>query len=209
MCSIGSITLRDISFRHAYGKRLAEAKEYLDVYRKTLCSTALHQAWEIYYFLFQKWKKRQLSGGPSRFELHHVSRALTSAVNLKLAVPGTYRPHAHVVSITKFANTVEIIASKQRPRRMSMQGSDGITYEFLLKGKEDLRQDERVMQLFGLINICLDNDRSTSNRELYITRYSVLPLSNNSGVIGWVHQCDTINSLIRQVCHFMLILACR
>jgi FKBP12-rapamycin complex-associated protein len=117
---------------------------------------------------------------------------------LKLSVPGTYRPNAAVVSITHFSNTVEVIASKQRPRRMSMRGSDGKTYVFLLKGKEDLRQDERVMQLFGLINICLDNDRSTSNKSLNITRYSVLPLSNNSGVIGWVHHCDTINSLIRQ-----------
>jgi phosphatidylinositol kinase/protein kinase (PI-3 family) len=36
------------------------------------------------------------------------------------------------------------------------------------------------MQLFGLINICLDNDRITSNRGLSIVRYSVLPLSNNS-----------------------------
>ena len=30
-----------------------------------------------------------------------------------------------------------------------MTGSDGRNYGFLLKGHEDLRQDERVMQLFG------------------------------------------------------------
>lgn len=29
---------------------------------------------------------------------------------------------------------------------------------FLLKGHEDLRQDERVMQLFGLVNTLLLND---------------------------------------------------
>lgn len=54
------------------------------------------------------------------------------------------------------------------------------------------------MQLFGLINVCLDNDRSTQNRGLSIVRYSVLPLSNNSGVIGWVENCDTLNSLVKQ-----------
>lgn len=198
ICTIGLSTLRDISFRHAYGKRLAEAQEFLETYRRTQSTTALHQAWDVYYQLFQKWRKKQLSGAPNKFELHHVSRALTNAKNLRLSVPGTYRPNAPVVSITEFSNTVEVIASKQRPRRMAMLGSDGTKYEFLLKGKEDLRQDERVMQLFGLINICLDNDRSTANRGLNITRYSVLPLSNNSGVIGWVHQCDTINSLIKQ-----------
>jgi FKBP12-rapamycin complex-associated protein len=88
--------------------------------------------------------------------------------------------------------------SKQRPRRISLSGSNGNQYQFLLKGNEDLRQDERVMQLFGLINVCLDNDRSTSNRGLAIVRYSVLPLSNNSGVIGWVENCDTVNALIQQ-----------
>ena len=31
-----------------------------------------------------------------------------------------------------------------------------------------------------------------------IQRYSVMPLSNNSGVIGWVPECDTLHSLVKQ-----------
>jgi hypothetical protein len=41
-------------------------------------------------------------------------------------------------------------------------------YRFLLKGHEDLRQDERVMQLFGLVNALLSNDPETSKRDLLI-----------------------------------------
>ena len=37
---------------------------------------------------------------------------------------------------------------------------------FLLKGHEDLRQDERVMQLFGLVNTLLANDPETFKRHL-------------------------------------------
>ena len=37
---------------------------------------------------------------------------------------------------------------------------------FLLKGHEDLRQDERVMQLFGLVNTLLANDSVTFKRHL-------------------------------------------
>ena len=37
---------------------------------------------------------------------------------------------------------------------------------FLLKGHEDLRQDERVMQLFGLVNTLLAGDQETSKRHL-------------------------------------------
>ena len=47
------------------------------------------------------------------------------------------------------------MASKQRPRRLAVMGSDGREYVFLLKGHEDLRQDERAMQLFGLVNTLL------------------------------------------------------
>lgn len=42
---------------------------------------------------------------------------------------------------------------------------------FLLKGHEDLRQDERVMQLFGLVNTLLLNDPDTSRRNLTIQVY--------------------------------------
>lgn len=68
---------------------------------------------------------------------------------------------------------------------------------FLLKGHEDLRQDERVMQLFGLVNALLQHEPDTFRRNLTIQRYAVIPLSTNSGLIGWVPHCDTLHTLIR------------
>lgn len=68
---------------------------------------------------------------------------------------------------------------------------------FLLKGHEDLRQDERVMQIFGLVNTLLLKDPDTFRRNLTIQRYAVIPLSTNSGLIGWVPHCDTLHTLIR------------
>ena len=76
-------------------------------------------------------------------------------------------------------------------------GSDGREYVFLLKGHEDLRQDERVMQLFGLVNTLLTVDASCARLDLGIQRYSVVPLSTNSGLIEWVPQCDTLHALVR------------
>eukprot|EP01087_Luapelamoeba_hula_P010436 TRINITY_DN2769_c0_g1_i1.p1 TRINITY_DN2769_c0_g1~~TRINITY_DN2769_c0_g1_i1.p1 ORF type:complete len:426 (-),score=46.64 TRINITY_DN2769_c0_g1_i1:86-1363(-) len=78
-----------------------------------------------------------------------------------------------------------------------MWGSDGKEYTFLLKGHEDLRQDERVMQLFSLINTLLSNDRETAGRHLSIQRYAIIPLSPNSGLIGWVPNHDTLHALIK------------
>ena len=51
---------------------------------------------------------------------------------------------------------------------------------FLLKGHEDLRQDERVMQFFSLVNSLLVNDPETLRRNLAIQRFAVIPLSTNS-----------------------------
>lgn len=51
----------------------------------------------------------------------------------------------------------------------------------MLKGHEDLRQDERVMQLFGLVNTLLAGDQETSKRHLgyeYLLLYSVSSLSS-------------------------------
>lgn len=45
-------------------------------------------------------------------------------------------------------------------------GSNGHEFVFLLKGHEDLRQDERVMQLFGLVNTLLANDPTSLRKNL-------------------------------------------
>ncbi len=47
-----------------------------------------------------------------------------------------------------------------------MRGSDGRNYMFLLKGHEDLRQDERVMQFFSLVNSLLLSNPETFRRNL-------------------------------------------
>lgn len=101
------------------------------------------------------------------------------------------------VRIASFNPTVQVITSKQRPRKITLRGDDGRDYTYLLKGHEDLRQDERVMQLFGLVNALLAKDRRTNNHDLSIQRYAVTPLSHNAGVVGWVPHCDTLHSLIR------------
>ncbi len=59
---------------------------------------------------------------------------------LELAVPGTYLIGESVVTIAAFAPQLHVITSKQRPRKLTIHGSDGAEYMFLLKGHEDLRQ---------------------------------------------------------------------
>lgn len=128
---------------------------------------------------------------------------------------GTYQSGRPVIKIVSFTTKLTVIASKQRPRRLCLQGDDGRDYQYLLKGKqlpnpittiillnlypghEDLRQDERVMQLFGLCNTLLSVDPSSVKRRLHIQRFPVIPLAPNAGLIGWVQGTDTLHVLIR------------
>lgn len=66
----------------------------------------------------------------------------------------------------------------------------------MLKGHEDLRQDERVMQLFGLVNTLLAGDQETSKRHLgyasliYLFTYHVcVPLFNQSVSPVYAESC--------------------
>ena len=87
-------------------------------------------------------------------ELQYVSPRLLAARELELCVPGNYSPAARRLGDhRRLAPTMHVITSKQRPRRLQIHGSDGKDHGYLLKGHEDLRQDERVMQLFGLVNM--------------------------------------------------------
>jgi phosphatidylinositol kinase/protein kinase (PI-3 family) len=133
----------------------------------------------------------------SKRDLSHFSPALSRARSLELGVPGSYRVDGSYINIEKFVPDIEIIPSKQRPRKITVRGNDGNDYVFLLKGHEDLRQDERVMQLFGLVNALLIRDPQTRKHDLQIQRYAISPLSHNCGVVGWVPHSDTLHSLIR------------
>ena len=53
--------------------------------------------------------------------------------SLELAVPGTYLAGEPVVTIAAFAPQLTVITSKQRPRKLTIHGSDGAEYMFLLK----------------------------------------------------------------------------
>ena len=102
-----------------------------------------------------------------------------------------------IIRIRKIGRQLNLFNTKQHPRQMTMIGTDNKEYMFLLKGHEDLRQDERVMQLFDLVNTILAKDNNTNQKKLFINTYAVFPLSHNAGIIGWVPNCDTLHKLIK------------
>jgi FKBP12-rapamycin complex-associated protein len=192
----GAETLREVSFAQAFGHDLAEARAFCNAFRRTKEVGDLNQAWDLYYAVFRK-IARQLPQLMS-LDLKYVSPRLKDAHDLQLAVPGTYVSGKPIIRIISFDHVLTVIPSKQRPRKMTLKGSDGIVYAFVLKGHEDIRQDERVMQLFGLVNTLLSNDTESFKRHLNIQRFPAIPLSQNSGLLGWVPNSDTLHNLVKE-----------
>ena len=192
-------TLMEVSFKQEYGRHLQEAFEWCQEYLRTGNDQYIHQAWELYYSTYKKLRKK-IPEDHTTLELQFCSPQLYQAQDLDIAVPGLLNAKSvsSTVRIKSFHPHMEVLLSKQRPRKMHIHGSDGNVYKFLLKGHEDLRLDERVMQLFGLTNALLQSDSATAMKTaLQIQRYPVIPLNSNAGLIGWVDNCDTLHSLVK------------
>jgi len=192
----GHGTGHEKEFYRKFGRELEEAHRSVERYKETKQELDINHAWELYYHVFRKIHKDLQ--GMKQLELHEVSPALLNARNLDLAVPGTYVAGKPVVRIENFSPSIRVIISKQRPRQITIEGSDGRDYLFLLKGHEDLRQDERVMQLFGLVNRLLSKERETNRHDLSIERFAVIPLSHNVGISEWLPNTDTFHALIER-----------
>jgi len=192
----GPSTVREQQFFQVYGSCLQTAYERCKAYAVSQRAEDITRAWDYYSTVFRKLSKEVQK--MKELELNEVSPKLLSAKDMVLAVPGTYEVGGEIVSIAGFVPTLKVIDSKQHPRKLKIRGSDGNLHTFLLKGHEDLRQDERVMQLFGLVNSFLAQDRETGQRDLSIRRYAVIPLSVQSGLIEWVPHCDTVHLLIKE-----------
>jgi serine/threonine-protein kinase ATR len=73
--------------------------------------------------------------------------------------------------IVGFRDEVDVMNSLQRPKKIGIIGSDGKTYPFLCKPKDDLRKDCRVLEFYSLINKLLQRNPETRRRHLCMLRH--------------------------------------
>ncbi|XP_058069212.1 uncharacterized protein LOC131218594 isoform X2 [Magnolia sinica] len=102
-----------------------------------------------------------------------------------------------IVTISSFCDQVTILSTKTKPKKLVILGSDGQKYTYLLKGREDLRLDARIMQLLQAINSFLYACTDTRSRSLAIRYYSVTPISGRAGLIRWVDNVISIYSIFK------------
>ena len=210
----------EINFYQKFNSEIEEAEQNLHLYQQFKKPEYAKSSWESYHNIYKKmidyYKSFQL------ISLKYISPQLFNFKNSNIVIPSAYTNNFQslfvvesdlgkkfkkkenlftninpIIYIKRMGHTLSIFNTKQHPRKMTMIGTDDKEYMFLLKGHEDLRQDERVMQLFDLVNIIFAKDNATANKKLFIDTYTIFPISHNAGLIGWVRNCDTLHQLIK------------
>jgi len=103
------------------------------------------------------------------------------------------------VTISSFTDDVLVLNSLQKPRKLTVRGTDGLKYGLLCKPKDDLRKDQRLMEFNAMVNRALKRDADCSKRQLYIRTYAVTPLNEECGIIEWVDGLKALRDIILQL----------
>lgn len=109
---------------------------------------------------------------------------MKSLVSGEIDIPGQYtgdrrpKPQYHK-KIVRFEAKANVIISKRKPIKFTMLGNDAKNYTFLMKFGEDLRLDQRIQQLFGIMNKILQDDPKCRERNINIDTYQVRGLNLN------------------------------
>ncbi|KAI1243372.1 hypothetical protein IHE44_0000969 [Lamprotornis superbus] len=120
----------------------------------------------------------------------------------ELEVPGQYDgkgkplPEYHA-KISGFDERISVMESLRKPKRITIRGSDEQEYPFLVKGGEDLRQDQRIEQLFDVMNIILSQDATCSQRNMQLKTYQVIPMTSRLGLIKWLENTCTLKEFLK------------
>lgn len=122
--------------------------------------------------------------------------------DIQIEIPGQYSsfdaPNLSThVQLVGFDQVLVCMKSKQRPKILTMRGSDEKDYKFVVKGGEDLRLDQRIEQLFEVMNNVLNRDASCSQRKLAVRTYSVIPVSKKCGLLQFVENTCVLQDIIR------------
>ncbi|KAF8937820.1 hypothetical protein BGZ58_002088 [Dissophora ornata] len=99
-------------------------------------------------------------------------------------------------TIVRFDQRVLVMSSIRKPKRICILGSDEKEHLFLVKGGEDLRLDQRIQQLFSLMNDIMRKDPQCSQQNINIGTYKVIPMSGSLGILEWVDNTKPLRHCI-------------
>ncbi len=90
-------------------------------------------------------------------------RVLGAPCVREIEIPGQYTSKKkplleHHIKIVGFDEKILVLQSLRLPKRLTIRGHDENDYRFLVKGGEDIRQDQRIQALFSIMNDLYHDD---------------------------------------------------
>ena len=105
-------------------------------------------------------------------------------------------PPTSICGISAFSAEYSNVGGITAPKKISCLGTDGKWRPQLVKGKDDLRQDAVMQQVFGLLNTLLRKDENAQRKRLHIRTYKVVAMSQRSGVLEWCQNTTPIREFL-------------
>ena len=105
------------------------------------------------------------------------------------------------ITLVRFGSNVEVLPSKEKPKKLEAIGNDGSQMNFLCKMevKGDMRKDCRIMEFNSVINRLLSSDTEGRRRKLNIRTFAVVLLTDKCALIEWVPNTAGLRKLITKV----------
>ncbi|XP_069700137.1 serine-protein kinase ATM isoform X2 [Periplaneta americana] len=100
-----------------------------------------------------------------------------------------------IVGIHRYVENFTLVGGVNAPKKIACIGTDGVERPQLVKGKDDLRQDAVMQQVFTILNTLLKNNKETKKRKLLIRTYKVVPLSQRSGILEWCQNTEPMANI--------------
>lgn len=115
-------------------------------------------------------------------QMQNLQYAMLPIVHLPVQSDAKYN---NIISIQSFDSKYFKAGGINRPKKIICIGSDGVKRLLLVKGRDDLRQDAVMQQVFNIVNTLLQAHSESKRRRLKIRTYKIVPLSQRCGVLEW------------------------
>ncbi|KAL0100932.1 hypothetical protein PUN28_019367 [Cardiocondyla obscurior] len=176
-------------------RRVLGAKKLLNQLTESSVRLIVHEMENLSRALlsFAYWQPKVRPGSNKRysisreqpiFKMKNLNHVLLPTLTLSVRPSGNYD---NIIGVKSYQDSFEFVGGITAPKKIICLGTDGIQRRQLVKGKDDLRQDAVMQQVFTVMNTLLRTCKETQRRNLRIRTYKVVPLTQRSGVLEW---CD-------------------
>ncbi|KAJ2557560.1 hypothetical protein EV175_001272 [Coemansia sp. RSA 1933] len=158
-----------------------------------------------------KYKSSKLEGKliefSSKLKIKKLVKNLPPNIPVLTALPRAEAPRDYmcVPFISTIADGYTLAGGINLPKITRVMGTDGKRYKQLVKGKDDMRQDAIIEQLFHVINNCMGSAERkapeltpSSSSGMRVRTYQVVPLTKRCGVLQWVDNTVPLGDWFRE-----------